>query len=99
MNFFFTVITFYREFIVVNGIQIFVTFVCVDIVCFTSINLQKKIIKNTVFKPKCFSGCALIYDIYELQQLISKMFVHYLKSYPLGLYVNYFFSSVNICME
>ena len=79
MNFFFAVITFYREFIVVNGIQIVVAFVRVDIVCFTSINLQKKILKNPVFKPTFFSRCALIYDIYELQQLISKMFVHYLK--------------------
>ena len=86
MNFFFAVITFYREFIVVHGIQIFVAFVRVDIVCFTSINLQKKILKNPVFKPTFFPRCVLIYDIYELQQLISKMFVHYLKSYPLGLY-------------
>ena len=79
MNFCFAVITFYREFIVVHGIQIFVAFVRVDIVCFTSINLQKKILKNPVFKPTFFSRCVLIYDIYELQQLISKMFVHYLK--------------------
>jgi hypothetical protein len=66
------------EFIVVNGIQFFVAFVRVDIVCFTSINLQKKILKNPVFKPTFFSRCVLIYDIYELQKLISKMFVHYL---------------------
>ena len=54
MNFVLAVITFYREFIVVNGIQICVAFVRVDIVCFTSINLQKKILKNPVFKPTFF---------------------------------------------
>jgi hypothetical protein len=61
---------FYRQFIVVHGIQIFVAFVRVDIVCFTSINLQKKILKNPVFKPTFFFRCVLIYDKYELRQLI-----------------------------
>ena len=37
-------------------------------VCLT-INVQKKILKNPVYKKKinnCFSRCLLIYDIYEL---------------------------------
>ena len=33
---------------------------------------------------------------YELCPLISKLLVHYLKRYPLGLYVNYIFRSVKI---
>ena len=41
--------------------------------------------------PFDFNRCLLIYDMYELWQLISKIVVHYLKSYPLGLYVNYIF--------
>ena len=32
----------------------------------TSINILKKIVKNPVFKSTIFSGCILIYDIYEL---------------------------------
>ena len=74
------------------------SFIC--IVRLTSINLQKKILKNPVFKSTFFHPrCLLIYDIYELWQLIRKSLVHYLKGYPLGLYVNYIFWSVKINMK
>jgi hypothetical protein len=47
-----------------------------------TIKIQKKVQKNPFF-----SRCLIIYDIYELWQLISKYLVHYWKSYPLDLYM------------
>ena len=49
-----------------------------NIVRLTSINVQKYILfKNPVFKSRIFSGCLLIYDMYELWHLILTFVVHY----------------------
>ena len=43
-----------------------IMYICMPIVRLTSINLQKKILKNPVFKSTFVSRCILMYDIYEL---------------------------------
>ena len=67
---------------------------CVLLFPYTSVSITRF---NNFFS-RCFFNIWYIV-IYELWQLISKILVHYQKSYSLGLYVNYIFWSIKICME
>ena len=54
-------------FIIIHDLHLDDDYLTLLIVRSTSLNLQKKILKNPVFKPTFFcSICILIYDIYEL---------------------------------
>ena len=78
----------------VNPIVGHLNFSC--IVCFTSINVQKKNLKNPVFKSIFFFQMYINVWWYIRTLTINfKIFGSYLKkSYPLGLYVNFIFGNV-----